>query len=70
MGLLGFGRRHLTEDDIDEIAEKAAEKAVQKMTSHIYQEVGKGLVARLLWLAGAVLVGLAMWLHSKGDIHL
>jgi hypothetical protein len=70
MGFLGIGRRQLTEDDIDEIAEKAAEKAVQKMTAHVYQQVGKGLVSRFLWLVGAVFIGLAAWLHTKGDFHL
>lgn len=70
MGFLGFGRRQLTEDDIDEIAEKAAEKAVIKMTEHVYQQVGRGLVSRFLWLVGAVFVGLAAWLHTKGDFHL
>lgn len=70
MGFLGFGRRQLTEDDIDEIAEKAAEKAVIKMTEHIYQQVGRGLVSRFLWLVGAVFVGLAAWLHTKGNFDL
>lgn len=70
MGFLGSGRRHLTEDDIDEIAEKAAEKAIQKMTAHVYQEVGRSLISRFLWLVGAVFIGFATWLHTKGGFHL
>lgn len=70
MGFLGFGRRQLTEDDIDEIAEKAAEKAVIKMTEHVYQQVGKGLINRFFWLVGVVFVGLAAWLHTKGNFDL
>lgn len=70
MGFLGFGRRQLTEDDIDEIAEKAAERAIQKMTAHVYQEVGRSLISRFLWLVGAVFIGFAAWLHTKGGFHL
>ena len=65
-----FTSRALTEDDIEIIAEKAAEKAIQKMTDHVYQEVGKGLISRFLWFVGAVFIGLATWLHTKGDLNL
>ena len=49
-----FTSRALTEDDIEIIAEKAAEKQFRKMTDHVYQEVGKGLINRFCGLSGCV----------------
>ncbi len=51
---------------VDEIAEKAAEKAISKMTDHVYQEIGRGIVSKIMWLAGVVVVGLYFWLSGKG----
>jgi hypothetical protein len=59
---------HLTDAQIDEIAEKAAEKAVAKMTAHIYQEVGKGIINKLLWVIGVIVVGTYGFLSAKGII--
>jgi len=52
----------LTDEQIDAIAEAAAEKAFQK----IYAQVGKSVLTKLAWMAGAAVVGLFMWLggHS------
>ena len=49
--------RPLTTDDIDMIAERAAEKALQK----VYAEVGKTTVNRIFWAVGTVMIGLAVW---------
>lgn len=57
---------HLTEEQIDEIAEKAAEKAVAKMTNIIYQEVGKGVINRLLWFVGVAAVAFYAFAEGKG----
>jgi len=54
----------LTDAQIDAIAEKAAEKAFEK----IYQNVGKSVLTKLAWLAGAAVVGLAMWLGGHGSL--
>lgn len=59
----------LTDEQVEKIAEKAAEKAVAKLTDRVYQEVGKGVVQKLLWIVGAVCVGLYLWLHSKGVVR-
>lgn len=56
----------LTDSEIDQIAEKAAERAVAKLTAHVYQEVGKGVVKRLFWIVGALAVGLYLWASAKG----
>lgn len=61
-----FTSRALTEDDIEIIAEKAAEKAIQKMTDHVYQQIGKGVVNKFLLLIGAAVIGVTTWLHTKG----
>jgi hypothetical protein len=59
---------NLTEEQIEQIAEKAAEKAIEKLTSHVYQEVGKSVVSKILYLVGACAIGLFLWLKSKGVI--
>lgn len=53
---------------IEEIAEKAAEKAIEKLTAHVYQEVGKSVVSKALYIIGAASIGLYLWLKSKGII--
>lgn len=66
------GRRDhcsLTDDAyIEEIAEKAAEKAIAKLTEHVYQEVGKSVVSKAFYIIGACTLGLYLWLKSKGTI--
>lgn len=54
----------LTEAEIDSIAERAADHALQK----VYAEVGKNVLRRLAWLTGVAVVGLALWLAGKGQL--
>jgi len=54
----------LTDAQINEIAEKAAEKAFEK----IYQNVGKSVLTKLAWSAGAAVLGLAMWLGGHNSL--
>tara|TARA_R110000822_G_scaffold133279_1_gene270581 strand:- start:1 stop:189 length:189 start_codon:yes stop_codon:yes gene_type:complete len=54
----------LTDAQIDAIAEKAAEKAFQK----IYQDVGKSVLTKLTWMAGAAVIGIFMWLGGSGSL--
>ena len=56
----------LTEDQIEEIAERAAERAMQKLTDHMYKQVGKSVVSKLFWIVGVISVGLYLWLKQKG----
>lgn len=49
---------------IEEIAEKAAEKAIEKLTAHVYQEIGRGLVSKIIWMSGVVVVGVWLWLNK------
>src|SRR5262245_56955844 len=39
----------LTDAQIERIAEKAAAKAVEKMTGQLYQEVGRSVVSKVLY---------------------
>lgn len=55
---------HLTDDQIEAIAERAAEVAIEK----VYTEVGKNVLKKLAWLTGAAVLGLAMWLSSHGSL--
>lgn len=52
----------LSDGQMDAIAERAAEKALEK----VYAEVGKSIVRKLLWLVGAAGLGLFMWMTGKG----
>lgn len=47
--------RVLTEHDIEIIAEKAAEKALEK----VYTVVGRSILTRILWIIGAIGLGFA-----------
>lgn len=58
----------LTDEEIEVIAEKAANKAVAKMTAMVYQEVGRGVINKLLWVVGITAVGLYVFLQQKGVI--
>lgn len=58
----------LTEAQIEEIAERAANKAVAKLTEHVYREVGRNVVQKFTYIVGAVAVALFLWLQTKGLI--
>lgn len=56
----------LTDDQVEIIANKAADKAVEKLTNQIYVNVGKGVVKRFFYLLGAATVGVYLWLVHVG----
>ena len=58
----------LDDSELEKIAERAAEKAIEKLTKHVYQEVGKSVVSKFVYIVGACSVGLYLWLKSKGVI--
>lgn len=57
---------HLTDEQIDEIAEKAAQKAIDKMTGAVYQEVGKTVITKFFFIIGLIAVGIAVGLKAAG----
>lgn len=54
----------LTEEQMELIAEKAAEKVFDR----IYSNVGKSVVHKLLKLAGLVVIGIALYLAGRGQL--
>jgi uncharacterized hydantoinase/oxoprolinase family protein len=61
-------RQTLTDATIEQIAEKAAEKAIKKLTNHVYQEVGRSVISKFFYIVGACSLGFYLWLKSKGVI--
>jgi hypothetical protein len=58
----------LSDEQIEIIAERAAEKAIEKMTANLYQEIGKGFINKALTLIGVLTVALAIWATQKGIV--
>lgn len=54
----------LTDEQIEMIAERAADVAFKK----IYEEVGKNVLKKLAWLTGAAVIGLALWLAGHNSL--
>ena len=54
----------LTDEQINHIAEKAAEVAFKK----IYEEVGRSVVKKIFWIVGAGALFLLVWLGGNGHI--
>ena len=54
--------------ELEKLAERAAEKAIEKLTNHVYQEVGKSVISKFIYIVGACSVGLYLWMKSKGVI--
>ena len=52
--------RILTTDDIELIAQRAADKALEK----VYAEVGKSLVKKFFWAVGLVVIAAAVWISK------
>jgi hypothetical protein len=52
--------RVLTTDDIELIAQRAADKALEK----VYAEVGKSLVKKFFWAVGLVVIAAAVWISK------
>lgn len=56
----------LSEEQMEAIAERAAEKAVAKMTGMMYQEVGRTVVKRFFWFVGLLAVGIIAGMKASG----
>ena len=56
----------LSKEQIDEIAERAAEVALEKVYTHI----GKSIVSKFLWLVGAATLAVTAWLNGAGHLKL
>lgn len=54
----------LTSAEIDAIAEKAAKRALD----HVYTEIGKSVVRKVVWLIGIVVLSAMLWLAGKNAL--
>jgi len=53
---------NLSEAEMDEIAERAADRAIRKM----YEQIGKSVAQKVYWFIGIVVVGMLMMLAGNG----
>jgi len=59
----------LSEAQVDAIAEKAAQRAIEHMTESAYKSIGKtvvGFAGKALVIVGVCFTGLYLWLKAKG----
>ena len=54
----------LSEEQIELIAEKAAQKAVAKLTEEFYKQVGKSVVDKFLIVLGAATLAGLIWVKQ------
>lgn len=65
----GEGECPLMSDEyLGRLAERAAEEAVKKLTANIYQEIGRGVLSKLLYVLGALMIGVYIWARQKGIV--
>jgi len=51
----------MTPEEIDSLAERAAEKALAK----VYADIGQSVLKRIAWIAGVAVVSLVIFLAGK-----
>lgn len=59
----GVDRRRtptLSDEQIEHIAQRAAELAVAKMTTEIYASVGKSIIQKIFWGVGVVVTAMVV----------
>lgn len=57
--------KSLTPTEIEAIAEKASDKAIEKLTTMAYLEIGKGVVTKTLKVLGIIAAFAAFYFHDK-----
>jgi len=55
----------LSDEQIEKITNRAADKAVAKITANFYMEVGKGFVNKMFFIVGVIVVSLLAWWYGK-----
>lgn len=50
----------LTDEQIEHIAQKAADLAVQKMTTEVYATVGKSVLQKVFWIVGVIATAMVL----------
>lgn len=59
---------HLTDAQIEAIAEKAATKAVKKMTDDAYKAIGKSVTSKFFTVVGVLTIVLIAWFQASGKL--
>lgn len=57
-----------SDDEIEEIAKRAAPLAAEQAIALIHQEIGKNVLRALYWAVGIIVTALLAWLGAKGLI--
>lgn len=57
---------HISESQIEEIAERAAQRAMAKLTDEAYRTIGKGVLNKLFYIVGVLVTAAYFWATSKG----
>lgn len=57
------GCPYLTEAQMEDIAERAAQRALDKVAMN----VGKNVISKVFWVAGAASVAAYLWIKDKGS---
>lgn len=53
-------RQPLSDEQIEHIAQKAAELAVQRMAHEVYASVGETVIKKVLWIVGVVATAMVL----------
>lgn len=56
----------MTEDEIERVADLAAEKAVEKALQKMYVEIGRNVLKRAAAVIGIGIIALGLWLSNHG----
>jgi putative NADH-flavin reductase len=54
----------LSEEQFEAIAERAADRALAK----VYEQIGRSIVTKILWVAGAAALAVAAWMKGSGKL--
>lgn len=52
----------ISEEQFEAIAERAAERALAK----VYEQIGRSIVTKILWVVGAAALAVAAWMKGSG----
>ena len=58
----------LSVEQINDIADRAADKAIKNLTGEVYKSLGRTVIQQFFWILGVWVVAAYFWLESKGII--
>lgn len=56
----------ISDEQMELIADKAAEKAVRKLTDNAYKSIGKSVTEKFFYIVGVLSLAVYFWAQSKG----